>query len=79
MNTAYRLESLLALKYDTDFYMTNKSWHEHLDSIGCSKSPMVVQCYEVEDPDSFHSSHTIESVFVPVEIGLKVLTLGGFP
>jgi len=76
---ANMIEELLSLKYDRDFWMTSRSWKDYVHSIGCSFSPLVVKCYQVEDPDSFHSSHTIGTVFVPVEVGFKVLVLGGFP
>jgi hypothetical protein len=74
------IENLLVLKYDRDFYMTTKSWEDYIHSIGCSFSPIVVERYEAYDPDVLgQASGVVRKIYIPLEIGLKVLTLGGFP
>jgi hypothetical protein len=78
MNAVDRLERLLALKYDRDFYMMMNSWEEYIHSIGCSMSPIFAQRFEVEDPEGF-GMLPLRKIYIPLEIGLKVLTLGGFP
>jgi len=80
MNAADRLEHLLALKFDLDFYMTTNaiSWEGYVHSIGCSMSPIVTQCFEVEDPEGF-GMLPLRKIYIPLEIALKVLTIGRFP
>lgn len=72
-----RIEDLLWLKYDRDFYMTNRSWEEYLASIGCSRGGRE-EGFQVSDPEeiSFKARCGIQ---IPEELAIKVLVLGGFP
>jgi hypothetical protein len=78
LEAAEKIESLLALKYDRDFYMTGKSWSDYLESIGCFSDPHY-SFFKVVDPESFHKRGGLTFVRIPEEFAFKVLVLGEFP
>ena len=73
---AERVELLLRVKYDRDFYLTGKSWQEYLTSIGCLRNSGGPG-FNVSDPEPFYKGEYL--VHIPEELGMKALVLGGFP
>ena len=77
LEAAGKIESLLTLKYERDFFMEKRVWGDYLESIGCFSEPNSF--FKVIDPESYYKSESLQYVCIPEELAFKVLVLGGFP